>query len=148
MLGSLELLGIPDKIELGNLLLDIVPREKVVAVQSAAVWALGRIGARDPLYGPLNTVVPAEVAAGWAERLMKLPKEPETTPLALMQIARKTGDRYRDVGESIRAKVLAWFGVRSVPSHFAQLVAEGGQLEESEQSLIFGESLPQGLRMV
>ncbi len=28
MLGSLELLGIPDKIELGNLLLDIVPRKK------------------------------------------------------------------------------------------------------------------------
>ncbi len=79
---------------------------------------------------------------------MKLPKEPEATPLALMQIARRTDDRYRDVTEPLRAKVLSWFGVRSVPRHFAQLVAEGGQLEESEQSLIFGESLPQGLRMV
>ena len=78
---------------------------------------------------------------------MKLSQEPETTPLALMQIARKTADRYRDVSESIRSKVLVWFGLRTVPPHFVQLVAEGGQLEESEQSLIFGESLPQGLRI-
>ncbi len=148
MLGSLELLAVSDKIELGNLLLDMAPREKASAVQSAAVWALGRIGARVPLYGPLNTVVPAEVAGEWGARLMKLSQEPETAPLALMQIARKTGDRYRDLSEALRSKVLAWFGLRSVPSHFVQLVAEGGQLEESEQSLIFGESLPQGLRIV
>jgi molecular chaperone DnaK (HSP70) len=148
MLGSLELLGVADKIELGNMLLDMVPREKATAVQSAAVWALGRIGARAGLYGPLNSVVPAEIAGSWSERLMKLPIEPETTPLALMQIARKTDDRYRDVSAAIRSKVLAWFGLRSVPSRFVQLVAEGGQLEESEQSLIFGESLPQGLRMI
>ena len=41
---------------------DLAPREKIAAVMNAAVWALGRIGARVPLYGPLNTVVPAEVA--------------------------------------------------------------------------------------
>jgi hypothetical protein len=148
MLGSLELLAVSDKIELGNMLLEMAPREKASAVQSAAVWALGRIGARLPLYGPLNAVVPAEVAGEWAARLMKLAQEPETAPLALMQIARKTGDRYRDVSDKVRSSVLAWFGVRTVPSHFVQLVAEGGQLEESERSLIFGESLPQGLRIV
>ena len=148
MLGSLELLAISDKIELGNMLIDMAPRERVSTVASAAIWALGRIGARVPLYGPLNTVLPADVAAAWAERVMKLPKEPETAALALMQLARKTGDRYRDVSESLRSKVLSWLGVRDVPAHFAQLVAEGGQLEESEQSLIFGESLPAGLRIV
>ena len=147
MLGSLELIAVAEKIELGNMLLDMAPREKASAVQSAAIWALGRIGARVPLYGPLNTVVPAEVAGEWGARLMNLSQEPETTPLALMQIARKTADRYRDVSESIRSKVLVWFGLRTVPPHFVQLVAEGGQLEESEQSLIFGESLPQGLRI-
>jgi hypothetical protein len=63
-------------------------------------------------------------------------------------MARKTGDRYRDLAESLRSKVLDWFNVRQVPPHFIQLVAEGGQLEESEQSLVFGESLPQGLRLL
>ncbi|HEV3416961.1 MAG TPA: molecular chaperone DnaK, partial [Pirellulales bacterium] len=147
MLGSLELLGIPDKIDLGNMLLDIAPREKVSTVQSAAIWALGRIGERVPMYGPLNTVVPADVVAQWSERLMKVPNEVETAPLALMQMARKTGDRYRDVTESLRSKVLNWLNVRQVPPHFIQLVAEGGQLEEAEQTLVFGESLPQGLRL-
>ncbi|HEV2969641.1 MAG TPA: Hsp70 family protein [Pirellulales bacterium] len=148
MLGSLELLSIPDKIDLGNTLLDIAPREKVSTVESAAIWALGRIGQRVPMYGPLNTVVPADIVIQWAERLMKLPKEVETIPLALMQMARKTGDRYRDVPDSLRSKVLDWFNVRQVPPHFIQLVADGGQLEEAEQSLVFGESLPQGLRLL
>ena len=46
-----------DKIELGNMLLDMAPREKVSTVASAAIWALGRIGARRRSYGPLNTVI-------------------------------------------------------------------------------------------
>ena len=32
------------------------------------LWAIGRLGARVPLYGPLNTVVPAETAADWLTR--------------------------------------------------------------------------------
>jgi hypothetical protein len=148
MLGSLELLAISDKIELGGMVLDMAPREKVSTVESAAIWALGRIGARVPFYGPLNTVVPPDAAAAWIERVIKMPKEAETAPLALMQLARKTGDRYRDVSESVRGKVLSWLGLRDIPAHFAQLVAEGGQLEESKQSLVFGESLPAGLRLI
>ena len=41
LLGSLELLNIPDKIELGNMLLDMAPREKVSTVQSAAHLGAG-----------------------------------------------------------------------------------------------------------
>ncbi len=147
LLGSLELLGLAEKIELGNMLLDMAPREKVSTVTGAAIWALGRIGARAPLYGPLNTVVAPDVAGGWTDRVMNLSKEPETAPLALMQLARKTGDRYRDVSESVRKKVLAWLALRETPAHFSQLVADGGELEEAEESLIFGESLPAGLRL-
>ncbi|HKD38380.1 MAG TPA: Hsp70 family protein, partial [Pirellulales bacterium] len=83
MIGSLELLATSDKIELGNMLLDTAPREKVSTVASAAIWALGRIGARVPLYGPLNTVVPSDVAGTWIERIMKMPAEPQAAPLAL-----------------------------------------------------------------
>ena len=38
MLGSLELLAVSEKIELGKMLLDMAPREKASAVQSAAIW--------------------------------------------------------------------------------------------------------------
>ena len=147
VLGSLELLNIADKIELGDMLLDLAPREKIAAVENAAIWALARIGARVPLYGPLNTVVSAEAAHRWIDRLLALPREPESLALALMQLARKTDDRYRDVSAAARENVLRWLRARSIPAHFIQLVAEGGALEESEQGLIFGESLPQGLRL-
>ena len=91
------------------MLLDLAPREKVAAVYNAAIWALGRIGARVPLYGPLNTVVPADVAEGWAEKLMALRHEADAKPLALMQLARKTDDRYRDVSDdAMRPQGIGW----------------------------------------
>ena len=79
---------------------------------------------------------------------MAMRQEAETSPLALMQICRKTGDRYRDVSEKLRGEVLAWLKARQAPPHFLQLVAEGGELEAAEQGMVFGESLPQGLRLV
>ncbi len=148
VLGSLELLAIADKTDLGGMLIDLAPREKVTSVESAAIWALGRIGARSPMYGPLNTVVPADVAAKWIDGVLELRREPDTAALTLMQLARRTGDRYRDISPAMRQKVIAWLSTRQTPPHFLQLVAEGGQLEAAEQGLVFGESLPQGLRLL
>ena len=66
LLGSLELLPVELKIELGAMLLDLLPKRKIEPVRRPIVWAIGRIGARVPLYGPLNAVVPAEAArSGW-----------------------------------------------------------------------------------
>jgi molecular chaperone DnaK (HSP70) len=147
LLGSAELLSVADKVELGGMVADLAPREKIAAVKNAAVWALGRIGARVPLNGPLNTVVPADAAEKWAGRLMTMRQAAETSPLALMQICRKTGDRYRDVSEKLRVEAMAWLKARQAPPHFSQLVAEGGELEAAEQGMVFGDSLPQGLRL-
>ena len=129
------------------MLLDMAPREKVSTVASAAIWALGRIGARAPLYGPLNTVVPADVAADWCRAADEAAKG--TRYRAAGANAACTQDR-RSLSRRKRiapGKILSWLGVREVPAHFAQLIAEVGQLEEAEQNLIFGESLPQGLRL-
>jgi hypothetical protein len=52
------------------------------------------------------------------------------------------------VSDEVRREVLGWFKGRQIPPHFVQLVAEGGELEEAEHGLIFGESLPQGLRLL
>ena len=64
-----------------------------------------------------------------------------------MQIARRTGDRYRDVPEKLRTHVLDWLARHEAPAHFADLVREVGQLDAEEQGLVFGESLPKGLRI-
>ena len=70
LLGSLELLSAAAKIELGGMLLDVLPKRKMEPVRPAMIWAIGRLGARTPMYGPLNTVVPAEAAARWLASLI------------------------------------------------------------------------------
>jgi len=147
LLGSLELLPVGAKVELGNMLLDLLPKRKMEPVRPAIVWAIGRIGSRMPLCGPLNTVVPVEVAADWVKRLMEGAAGDAAGFLAVMQLSRRTDDRYRDVREKLRNAVLAWLDRSGAPAHFIELVREVGRLDEEEQGLVFGESLPKGLRI-
>ncbi len=148
LLGSLEMLPPSTKIELGSLLLDLLPKRKLEATRPALVWALGRIGAREPLYGPLNAIVPAENAGAWLRKLLELGNDEPATQLAVMQMARKTDDRYRDIPDKLRDKVLGWLDRTGAPEHFRQLVESAGALDREEQGMIFGESLPKGLRLV
>jgi hypothetical protein len=153
LLGSLELLPLVLKIELGDMLLDLLPKRKMEGVRPAMVWAVGRIGTRVPLYGPLNTVVPPETAAAWIRRLLDAcggdPPAAGTpaAPLAVMQLARRTGDRYRDIPEKPRDAALRWLTAEHAPAHFLELVRNGGRLDHEEQGMVFGESLPKGLRL-
>ncbi len=146
LLGSLELLSVATKIELGGILLDLLPKKKMESVRPAIVWALGRIGARVPSYGPLNTVVPAEAAAEWLKNLIDQYGDDPTARLAVMQLARRTEDRYRDIPEKLRTRVLDWFEMQKCPPHFIELVGRGGTLDAEEKGLVFGEALPKGLR--
>ena len=67
--------------------------------------------------------------------------------LALMELARKTDDRYRDLPEKLRGKVLEWLVSNRAQDHFIQLVRSGGRLDHEVQGLVFGEALPKGLRI-
>ncbi len=147
-LGSLELLSASTKLELGQMLVDLVGRKKAEAVRPAMLWALGRIGARQPVYGPLNTVVPPENAAAWLEKVVQLPVSDPTVPLAVMMLARRTDDRYRDLPEAKRRLAANWLRSQHCPQHFWELVEQGGRLADEEQGLVFGESLPKGLRIL
>ncbi|MEN6406936.1 MAG: Hsp70 family protein [Thermoguttaceae bacterium] len=147
LLGSLELLSADAKTQLGDMVLDMLPKRKMEPVRSAMIWAIGRLGARTPLYGPLNAVVPARTAARWVERLIAASWCDVERSLAVMQLARRTDDRYRDVPEKLRAEAAGWLDGMAVPSHFAELVRRGGSLDDEEQGLVFGESLPVGLRI-
>jgi len=147
LLGSFELLSVTLKIEMGGILLDLLDKRKMEPVRPAIVWAIGRIGARSPLYGPLNTVVPAEVATEWLKRLLEAAPDDPSGMLAVMQLARRTEDRYRDLPQKHREKALAWLGRSQAPAHFLELVDSGGTLDTEEQGLVFGESLPKGLKI-
>lgn len=147
LLGSLERLDLRLKIELGGMLVDILPKKKIQPTRLGVIWALGRLGARVPIYGLLNHVVPPDVVGGWVERMLTLPSDEPTEQLALMQMARRSDDRYLDLDESLRDHVIDRLRTNGAPAHLIQLVAEGGDLDEGEQKQVFGESLPIGLQI-
>lgn len=67
--ASLERLPVHTKQQLGEALLRLTKRTPIAPF---VFWALARLGSRQPLYGPWNCVLPAEVAAGWLRQLLQL----------------------------------------------------------------------------
>jgi hypothetical protein len=148
LLGSLELLAVETKIEVGRMLLDLVPRKKLQPIRPAMLWALGRLGAREPAYGPLNAIVPPAEAVEWIEKLVAEGGAKDSMlQFAAVNIARRTHDRFRDLDEDWRRRAMEWLDQSSGSEHAKQLIREGGQLDREEQGQVFGEALPKGLRL-
>ena len=148
MLGSMELLAQPVRIELGDMIIDLFNRAAFESVRNALIWSLGRIGGRVPVYGPLNLVVPLSQVTNWIDVLLRTGDlQDSATQLALMQLTRRTHDRFRDADESLRKRVADRLTSVSAKSHLVTLITEGGSLESEEANLILGESLPVGLRL-
>jgi hypothetical protein len=61
------------------------------------VWALGRLGARVPAYGPLSCVVPADKAEEWLSALLQLSELTPEAASAIVQLGFPTGDPRRDI---------------------------------------------------
>ena len=132
---------------MGNVLVYLLPRRKMEKVRPAMLWALGRIGGREPLYGPLNTVVPLETAEAWLARVLDTVGGEAAAWLAVMQLARRTDDRYRDISAKLRGRAIRWLENEAAPAHFLELIRTAGRLDADEQGMVFGESLPKGLRL-
>ncbi len=147
MLGSFELLRRDLRQQIGEMILDFVPRPRFEHVRPAMLWALGRIGSRVPVYGPLNVVLPPDLVATWLARVQELDATEPAVQLAMMQMARRTNDRYRDVSDSVRASVVTDLENGDTPSRFVELVQTGGDLDSEEAGLVFGETLPVGLKI-
>lgn len=148
LLGALELLPAAVKAEIGWIIVDVLTKEKLKPQRPALLWALARIGARQPSYGPLNCVVHVDTVAEWLDRLLKLPGDDPHCHLAVMQLARRTDDRFRDVPERLRHRVADWLRKHGAKERFVELVLKGGQLEAEETEAVLGDRLPLGLRLV
>lgn len=151
LLGSLEHLEIGTKVQLGKMLTELYSKRRFEKVRSAMIWCLGRLGQRQPLYGPLNQVVSVADAWRWCEFLMRQDAADATHRslfhLAVMQMARKT-DRYRDLEDSDSKEILAWMESANANERYKELVESGGKLEADEQASVFGEALPKGFRLL
>ncbi len=144
--GACERIDARLKAELGEVAVDAIVRGKAAPQQ---IWALARLGAREPMYGPLNCVVPAATVAGWVERLLALEvwPSPEAVAFALVQIARVVEDRERDLDVALRDRLAE--RLRELPgaSRSALLLHEAVPLDRAEQGRLFDETLPTGLRV-
>lgn len=148
MLGALEDLPVRIKTELGDLALSELEQGAGSGLTTALVWTVGRLGTRQPVAGPLNNVVAAKVATSWIDRLLGAGVAETDLSLTLMQLARKTGDRYRDIDEETRKRVVRWMTHRDASPELIMLVAEGGHLAAEQGEAIFGDALPVGLRLL
>ncbi len=147
LLGSMELLSPTVKQEIGKLIIELIDKPKLKPARDAMVWAIGRIGQRKPLYGPLNCVVDAAIVEDWLLRFLAIESPSPIEQLAVVQLSRKVNDRYRDLDDQLRTKIIGWLERCSANPTFTELVEQGGMFDTEQQGKIFGESLPQGLRL-
>jgi hypothetical protein len=141
--ANMERLSIKDKIKWGRQLLDEIQPVKAKPQQ---LWALSRLGARELLYGPVDRVIPPEEVAQWISRLVSADwKKPLPVGAALGQLARRTGDRVRDVSPTTAEKVLDWMAQQTGLGGHARFVKEVVPVARQEESTLFGESLPSGI---
>jgi molecular chaperone DnaK (HSP70) len=147
--ASMERLPAKQKAELGDALLASVEKKKLPTTTDVqSLWALGRLGARVPLYGPANGVVARGRAEKWLERLLAMTWKGDAHALAAAEIARASGDRARDLDEGLRRRLAERLKSVAEGERLARLVLEPTPRQAQEERLAFGDSLPSGLRLV
>ena len=92
-------------------------------------------------------MVSVETVEGWLQAILQRSEASPEAWLAVAQMARRTGDRYRDISEEPRERVLSWLTAQSAPDHALALVREGGWLDSEEEQSVFGDTLPPGLHL-
>lgn len=142
--ASLEHVSASEKVWLGELILERLENSK----GGPWLWALGRLGARRPLYGSSHNVVPQEIAAAWVKKLLPMAeKQLHGATFAITQISRRTNDRALDLDEALRTKVLTLLASLDASPTWRLIVAEAQHLEAADEARAFGDSLPAGLQL-
>jgi hypothetical protein len=146
LVASLERLPAKRKIEVGRWLLSRLSGKEE---SPQTWWAMGRLGARAPLYGSAHNVVPRTLATEWLQQLLKLDwKKVQPAAFAATLLARCSGDRERDVVEDLRITVVQRLRTAKAPDSWVRMVEEVVELEEVDERRVFGEALPPGLKLI
>jgi molecular chaperone DnaK (HSP70) len=145
LLASLEHLPAPWRASLGEELFARINNEPT---DKAWLWSLGRVGARIPLYGPLNCVVAVETASKWLKALLELSEFTAETASAIVQLGSLTGDRLRDIDQELREKAIARLSAAGISDDLSRGLQQYVPPARADAMRIFGESLPEGLRLV
>jgi DNA-K related protein/Hsp70 protein len=145
LLASLEHLPGNTRVALGQ---ELLGKIKEHPGNKSFLWSLGRLGARIPLYGPLNCVVPAESAGQWIKSLLQLADLSPDIASAIVQLGALTGDPQRDIESDLRWSALVKLNQAGMTEGLLESLREYVPPGRSDAVRIFGESLPEGLRFV
>jgi hypothetical protein len=145
VVGSLERIDPALKVEWGDWFArQLTNREKT----GRPAWCLARLGARQPMYGSSHQVVAPDKAGEWLETLLQFDwRYTINAAMAAATIARRTGDRTRDVDEEIGMRVARKLQELEPLAHLAASVVQVVELERKDESRVFGDSLPEGLNL-
>lgn len=155
--ASLERIPPDYKVEIGSWLLDQLrqpdaapdQRDSQDSQAGRKLWALARIGARQPFHGNTHDVVPPGIAAGWLDAVLALDwKRVEAAAFAAAHIARMSGDRARDIPPALREQVVRRLQAGNASPSWIAMVSQVVQLDEADESRMLGESLPPGLKLI
>ncbi len=148
--ASLERIPASYKAEIGAWLLGrLGEQQQADAIDARRLWALGRIGARQPFHGSAHDVVPADIVAEWLDVVLALDwKRVEPAGFAAAHMARMTGDRSRDIGDELRDAILRRLAGVNAPPAWSAMVREVVQLDLASEGRMLGEALPPGLKLI
>jgi len=142
-LSSFERVSGDIKRALGELLLDAM--DASIRPRNGELWALGRVGARHPIYGPINRLVPSADIENWLHRLLTMHLRPRD-PVAhtLVHLARATEDRTRAASDAMRDRVHRWLRKMDTPEPFRELLqTPSPQPEHPTEAWFTGEPPPE-----
>jgi molecular chaperone DnaK (HSP70) len=152
--ASLERVAAEHKTEIGDWLVQgLQPRGGKAGASGTAdpwtLWAIGRLGARVPLYGSAHGVVAVQPVSHWLEVLLALDwKKADGAAAAAANLARRSGDRARDLPPELADRVIKRLLAHAAPAAWVERVREVVALDEAGERSLFGDALPPGLKLI
>ncbi len=122
---------------------------KAEASQGRFLWGLSRVGARQPFHGSAHDVVETAIVEQWLDAVLALDwKKVEPAGFAAAHLARMTGDRSRDINETLRTEILRRLVAVGAPPNWNAMVREIVQLDQADEKRMLGDALPPGLKLI
>ena len=145
LIASLERIDPATRVDVGDELIRRIRRDPRNA---SFLWAIGRLGARTPFYGPLSSSVPAAAAERWIAQLAGTKLMTPDLAAAIVQIGAVTGDSLRDVAGTARETAATRLAEAGFNEQAIRPLRETVGASAADASRVFGEPLPQGLHLV
>jgi hypothetical protein len=143
VLAAFERIDIKNKQRLGEAL---IVRLKSGNAEECDFWALGRLGARQLLYGSVGDVIPKQVCEEWLKTLLTLSfEEKEDVIFLIGQLARQTKQREINISSELAQDILRQYKQSSSYLKLQSYMEKETPLSQEEQEKMFGDQLPSGL---